>query len=113
MLGQAVTDLTLRQLFAVNVLLQIADGALTHAGIGLGFLEGNPLLDSSMSIIGVGTALLLYKSYSCGLLLLVRRNGSAYVSAMLTGTALAVTLLALVPWLGKYASLVAFLLLGT
>lgn len=111
MLGPAVNDLALRQVFAVNVLLQIADGILTHVGMGLGFLEGNPLLASSMSVLGGGAALLLYKAYSCGLLLLVR-NRSAHAVTGLTAIAVAVTLLALVPWLGKYASLAAFLLSG-
>lgn len=110
MLGIAVGETSLRQLFALNILLQLADGSLTHAGIGLGFVEGNPLLESSMSIVGVGTALLLYKAQSCGFLFLVSRSGSAYVSAALTVTAVAVTLFALVPWLGKYASYAAFLI---
>src|SRR5262245_47558766 len=101
MLGAEAGETSLRQLFALNVLLQIADGSLTHAGIGLGFFEGNPLLESSMSLAGVGTALLLYKAQSCGLLLLLRRSPSAHAATALTGTALAVTLLALVPWLGK------------
>ena len=110
MLGPAVGDVTLRQLFALNVLLQIADGSLTHAGISLGFLEGNPLLESSMGLLGVGTALLLYKAQSCGFLLLLCRSPSRFVPAALTVTALAVALLALVPWIGKYASFAAFLL---
>ena len=110
MLGTAVSEISLRQLFALNILLQLADGSLTHAGIGLGFLEGNPLIESSMSLVGVGTALLLYKAQSCGFLFLLTRTPSAYVATALTGTALAVTLFALVPWLGKYASYVAFLL---
>jgi hypothetical protein len=110
MLGTAVGEESLRQLFALNILLQLADGTLTHAGLDLGFVEGNPLLQSSMSILGVGTALLLYKAQSCGFLLLLRRSPSAYVSAALTATALVVTLFALVPWLGKYASYAAFLL---
>ena len=110
MLGPAVSGESLRQLFALNVLLQIADGSLTHSGISLGFFEGNPLLESSMAVIGVGAALLLYKAQACGFLLLLCRNPSRYAPAALTVTAVAVTLFALVPWIGKYASLAAFLL---
>ena len=109
---QDVGELPLRQLFALNILLQIADGALTHAGIGLGFIEGNPLLHSSMGVIGVGSALLLWKAQSCGLLFLVRRSASQHVSRALIVIALAITLFALVPWIGKYASFAAFLLGG-
>ena len=107
-----VGELTLRQLFALNILLQIADGTLTHGGLGLGFVEGNPVLSGSMSVLGVGTALLLWKAHACGLLFLVRRSPSAWVSGALLATAVTMTLFALVPWIGKYASFAAFLLTG-
>lgn len=99
----------LRELFALNVLVQLADGMLTHAGIELGFVEGNPILLASMSTLGVGSALLLYKGYACGLLLLLRWNCAPARSAFVFLTlALIVTLAALVPWIGKVAVLAAF-----
>lgn len=102
-------EMPLRELFALNVLVQLADGVLTYVGIELGFGEGNPVLAASMATLGVGSALLLYKAWACGLLLLVRRRCAPARSAfVLTGLALVVTLAALVPWIAKYAAFAAF-----
>ena len=95
-------ELDLRQLFALNILLQIVDGILTYSALQLGMTEGNPLLSASMETVGIGSALLLYKSTACGLLLLVQRRLRPTLGGpVLLGLATATVLLALVPWLGK------------
>ena len=95
-------ELDLGQLFALNVLLQIVDGILTYSALQLGMSEGNPLLNASMETVGVGSALLLYKSTACGLLLLVQRRIRPTLGGpVLLGLAMATVFLALVPWLGK------------
>jgi hypothetical protein len=104
-------EMPLRELFALNVLVQLADGLLTYAGLELGFVEGNPILLASMSTLGVGTALLLFKAYACGLLLLLRWHCAPARSALVfLALALIVTLAALVPWIGKCASFAAFVM---
>jgi hypothetical protein len=101
-------DLDLRQLFALNVLLQMIDGMLTYTGMRVGMTEGNPLLSASMAAVGAEPALLLYKAGACGLLLLVSRWMRPNVGGpALLGVAMATTLLALVPWLGKLLALIA------
>jgi hypothetical protein len=108
-----VDDVTLRQLFALNVLLQIVDGILTHRAMELGFPEGNPVIRASMATLGSGAALLLFKANACGLLLLLARRCPPHrVRAVLGGIAVAVVLLAVAPWLGKYLSFALFTLRG-
>ena len=99
----AATDLYLRQLFAVNILLQLVDGLLTYRAGPLGFHEGNPLVSASMVTLGFGWALVLYKANACGLLVLVRRSAPPALGAFaLWATAMGVFFLAVVPWLGKF-----------
>lgn len=101
-------ELDLRQLFALNVLLQLVDGLLTYQALQIGFPEGNPLLKASMATVGSGSALLLFKANACGLLLLLRRCAPPLLGAsVLRGMALGVSLLAVVPWLGKYLAFAA------
>jgi hypothetical protein len=101
-------ELDLRQLFALNVLLQLVDGLLTYQALQIGFPEGNPLLKASMATVGVGSALLLFKANACALLLLLRRSVPPLLGAsVLRGVALGVSLLAVVPWLGKYLAFAA------
>ena len=96
-------ELDLRELFALNVLLQLVDGMLTYGALQIGFREGNPLLSGSMAAVGPGSALLLFKANACGLLLLVRRGAPPLLgSRVLRAMALGVALFAVVPWLGKY-----------
>jgi Domain of unknown function (DUF5658) len=95
-------EVDLQELFAVNVLLQVADGFLTYQALRFGFSEANPILNSSIATLGSGTALLLFKAQACGLLMLLRRNvppalGSRVLRCMAVGYVLA----AVVPWLGK------------
>jgi Domain of unknown function (DUF5658) len=99
--GSAI-EIHLQELFAVNVLLQVADGFLTYQALRCGFAEANPILNGSMATLGPGTALLLFKAQACGLLMLLRRNappilGSRVLRCMAVGYVLA----AVVPWLGK------------
>ena len=101
-------NLELRQLFALNVLLQLIDGMLTYIGIQVGMTEGNPLLNASMATVGTEPALLAYKALACGLLFLVARSARPRIGGpTLLCLALATVLLALVPWLGKLFALVA------
>jgi hypothetical protein len=102
-------ELDLRKLFALNVLLQLVDGLLTYQALQIGFPEGNPLIKASMATVGTGSALLLYKANACGFLLLLRRSVPPILGAsVLRGVALTVSLLAVVPWLGKYLALAAW-----
>src|SRR2546423_12841486 len=95
-------ELDLRQLYALTILLQIVDGILPYSALQLGMTEGNPLLSASMETVGIGSALLLYKSTACGLLLLIQRRLRPTLGGpVLLGLATATVLLALVPWLGK------------
>lgn len=101
-------EMSLRQLFALNVLLQLVDGLLTYRALQIGLPEGNPLLSASMATLGPGSALLLFKANACGVLLLLRRSAPPLLGtrALLT-VALGVALLAVVPWLGKYLAFAA------
>jgi uncharacterized protein DUF5658 len=95
-------DLDLRQLFALNILLQVVDGLLTYRGLQIGFREGNPIVGASIATAGSATTLMLYKSNACGLLLLLRRGTPpALGTRVLWWTAVCYVLLAVVPWLGK------------
>ena len=99
--GSAI-EIDLQELFAVNVLLQVADGFLTYQALRFGFSEANPILNSSMATLGSGTALLLFKAQACGLLMLVRRNvPPVFGSRVLRCTAVGYVLAAVVPWIGK------------
>jgi hypothetical protein len=96
-------ELDLRQLFALNVLLQLVDGLLTYRALPIGLPEGNPLILVGMAILGPGSALLLFKANACGLLLVLRRFVPPLLGVYALRTvALGVALLAVVPWLGKY-----------
>jgi hypothetical protein len=99
------TDLHLRELFAVNILLQLVDGVLTYRAEMLGFYEGNPLVSASMGTLGFGSALLLFKAHACGLLLLLRRSAPPSLGApALWATAIGYLFFAVVPWLGKFTA---------
>ena len=98
-----VRDLDLRQLLALNILLQLVDGILTYRAESLGFYEANPLVSASIGTLGLGSALLLYKAQACGLLVLVRRKAPPALGVVaLWSTAISYSFLAVVPWLGKF-----------
>lgn len=104
----SANEIDLQELFAVNVLLQLADGFLTYQALQVGFAEANPILSGSMATLGSGTALMLFKAQACGLLLLIRRNVPPALGAWaLRWTAVCYVLLAVVPWLGKLLVLAA------
>jgi len=101
-LGIGHVNLDLRQLFALNVLLQVVDGLVTYGGIRVGMPEGNPLLSASIATVGTESALLLYKAGACALLFLVQRRVRPQLGGpLLLGLAVATAMLALVPWVGK------------
>jgi hypothetical protein len=96
-------ELDLRQLFALNILLQLVDGMLTYRAELLGFHEANPLVSASMGTLGLGPALLLFKAQACGFLVLLRWKAPPTLGALaLWSTALGYSFLAVVPWLGKF-----------
>ena len=98
-----VRDLDLRQLLALNILLQLVDGILTYRAQSLGFHEANPLVSASMGTLGLGSALLLFKAQACGFLVLLRRKAPPALGVVaLWSTALCYSFLAVVPWLGKF-----------
>lgn len=104
----SANEIDLQELFALNVLLQVADGFLTYQALRVGFAEANPILSGSMATLGSGTALMLFKAQACGLLLLIRRNVPPALGAwVLRWTAVGYVLLAVVPWLGKLLVLAA------
>jgi len=111
MAGMLAVDhvaLDLRQLFALNVLLQLVDGLLTYSALQLGMPEGNPLLSASMATVGTEPALFLYKAGACGLLFLLQRGIRPALGApVLLGMAMVTALGALVPWLGKLLAFAA------
>ena len=51
-------DTRLYQLFLLNIALQLFDGVATYQGLRLQWCEGNPLLVTSMSTLGIGATLL-------------------------------------------------------
>lgn len=94
------------RLFALNVLLQIADGVLTHHGLAVGLREGNPAIATLMTTLGVGAALLLVKALALSALLLVRHLcPSEHVGRALKLTAASVTAAAILPWSAAILSL--------
>ena len=87
-------------LFLLNLCLQLFDGIATYYGVaGDPAFEGNPLLASTMTHIGIGTALLLFKAKACGLLLLLRRlAGRPLVAEALASVAAAYGIFSFIPW---------------
>lgn len=99
----AGTERSLRELFALNVLLQLFDGFVTYQALQLGFDEGNPILREAFVVLGTGPTLLLFKAKACALLFLLRRSipGSFAMPAM-RFVAIAYAIASLAPWLGSF-----------
>lgn len=98
----AVTERTLRELFALNVLLQLFDGFVTYQALQLGFDEGNPILRAAFVTLGTGPTLVLFKAKACGFLLLLRRTAPPAISApAMRFVAIVYALGSLGPWLGS------------
>jgi Domain of unknown function (DUF5658) len=103
----------LNRLLVLNIVLQAFDGIATYQGLQMGFREANPLLLFCFAWLGVGPALLLFKTNACALLWLVKRTTPLRVGVpLLRGLAAVYCLLSLGPWLGKFISLAATLAIG-
>lgn len=92
-------------LFVINIGLQVADGLLTYYGLRLGFQEGNPLVQTTMTFWGIGWGLVLWKGLACVLLALVYCVRE-YVNIVpgLVLTACFYIGLSVLPWLGLLLS---------
>ena len=91
----------LRELFALNVLLQLFDGMVTYQGLRLGLSEGNPIVAASFATLGVGASLLLFKAQACGMLfLLCRFLPGHFAGRVLWLLAVAYSLCSVAPWYG-------------
>ncbi len=90
---------TLAWLFAANLALQVWDGLATYYGLQLGLGEGNPLLRQSIEYYGTGWALIIWKTFACSLLFVLRWVGSVpLVAEALVITASSYFSFSLVPW---------------
>ncbi len=94
------------QLFLLNVVLQLFDGIATYHGIVTPWNEANPLLCAAMTQLGIGAALLLYKTAACAGLVLLR----SLARHPLAGRALAATATvygscSFIPWTARNLSL--------
>lgn len=99
---------TVHDLFLLNIALQLFDGVATYWGLRLGFREGNPLLLSAFSVLGVQTTLVLFKALACGILLLLYRfRHHSIVPIALLFVALVHIALSLLPWSWKFLSVLA------
>jgi hypothetical protein len=82
--------MNLRVLLLLNLLLQAADGVVTHYSLSLGAYEANPLVASAMDAWGVLWGLSYYKLLASALVALVyalRRGREALAGKGLTITA--------------------------
>ena len=102
-----VTVERFRQLFVLNIALQLFDGVATYHGVHM-WGEGNPLILSAMGTLGVGATLLLFKAKACGFLVLLHRQGASRLAHdTLIVLATAYTALSFVPWTVRFLSLLA------
>src|SRR5262249_3788079 len=62
---------TIYRLLILNLLLQVFDGVATYNGVSIGMQEANPLLRDAFALWGMGLTLLLSKSLSCAVLLVL------------------------------------------
>jgi hypothetical protein len=95
----------LHELFLLNLALQLFDGVATLQGHAC-WNEGNPLIRSTMQILGVEHTLLLFKAQACGCLVLLRRSGAPGLAAL--GFRIGATFylgLSFVPWMARFLSL--------
>jgi hypothetical protein len=87
-----------RLVFAVFIVIQVADGLITYAAVSIfgGAAEGNPLLVTWIQIAGAGPALLGAKVLACGCGAVLYSLG---ISRALAGLTLFYLLAAIGPWL--------------
>jgi len=94
------------QLFLLNLCLQMFDGVATYQGMRFHWAEGNPLLLSWMTLIGIGPTLLLFKAKACGFLVLLRRLGTQpFVHGAFVVLATVYTVFSFIPWMSRLVSL--------
>jgi len=94
------------ELFVLNVALQLFDAVATYQGLQIGWHEGNPILVSAFTYLGIAPTLLLFKAKACGLLFLLNRNPQhAFVAPALYVLACVYTGMSLVPWVWKFSGL--------
>ena len=87
-----------RLVFAVFIVLQVADGLITYAAVSIfgGAAEGNPLLATWIQMVGAGPALFGAKLLACGC------GGILYaldISRALAGLTALYLVAAIGPWL--------------
>ena len=93
-------------LVCLNLALQVFDGVATYVGVHAGIAEGNPLLAWTLTQIGQGFALVLFKLQASACLLLlwhVRRNRLAAPALVFSATVY--VLCSLAPWAAALATL--------
>ena len=84
-----------RGLFLASIILQGLDALLTYEGMHVGFGELNPLVGLTMDAVGVGWALVLWKSMACVAHYVIFRSKWPWLLWPLSGTLL---LVAVLPW---------------
>jgi hypothetical protein len=91
------------QLFLLNLTLQLFDGVASYFGVAAPGHEGNPLVAAAMRNLGIGMALLLFKTAACAALVLLRSVAGAHPIAAraLAGLAAAYGCLSFVPWTAR------------
>jgi len=87
-----------RLVFAVFIVLQVADGLITYAAVSIfgSAAEANPLLVTWIHLAGAGPALLSAKLLACGCGAILYTLG---ISRMLAGLTALYLLAAIGPWL--------------
>jgi Domain of unknown function (DUF5658) len=94
----------IRDLFVLNLALQLFDAVATYEGLRMGIREGNPLLAVAFAHLGVGPTLLLFKAKACTLLYLLNRNHRHWmVLPALSILAGVYCTFSLFPWLADFA----------
>lgn len=97
---------SLYHLFIFNIALQLFDGMATYCGVHMGVPEGNQLLCNAFAVWGVGPSLLVFKSFACGVLLLLYRHTREELGrpafTLLAGI---YCLFSLIPWLAGLIAL--------
>ena len=101
----SAAEARLHQLFVLNVALQLFDGIATWQG-HVFWGEGNPVLYTTMTSLGVSAALVLFKAKACAFLVILRRcwrHPEAYHALQVL--AAFYTSFSLVPWLTRFLSI--------
>ena len=92
----------IHQLFLLNLVLQLFDGVASYYGLRGPGHEANPLIASVMEQIGIGMALLLFKSGACAALVLLRAIAwQPVIPRLLTIVAVMYGCLSFIPWTAR------------